>query len=213
MPTLLALPVIPNIKSKLMAGYTVGDMTYQGPPRRLQLPALADGPGKDESPRKEFFYFSDDGDLTAPPLRQLEGRVRATDGPSRNDARLGRALREDAAAVAVQPEQPTRMRRASTITSNTYWDWYLDHVFLLVPAQAYVGDFLKLRSGNSRRVRRRPASRSTRSWNNCRTPGPPTRVFPKANRTKGRSTLKAGRSSSKKAWRLSTTVSEERNQR
>lgn len=27
-------------------------------------------------------------------------------------------------------------------TSNTYWDWILDHVFLLVPAQTIVGDFL-----------------------------------------------------------------------
>jgi arylsulfatase len=29
------------------------------------------------------------------------------------------------------------------ITSNTYDDWLLDHAFLLVPAQAYVGNFLK----------------------------------------------------------------------
>ena len=24
------------------------------------------------------------------------------------------------------------------ITSNTYWDWLLDHAFLVVPAQAFV---------------------------------------------------------------------------
>ncbi len=30
----------------------------------------------------------------------------------------------------------------ASITSNTYWDWYMDHVFLLVPAQGYVGEFL-----------------------------------------------------------------------
>jgi arylsulfatase len=29
------------------------------------------------------------------------------------------------------------------ITSNTYYDWVIDHVFALVPAQAYVGQFLK----------------------------------------------------------------------
>jgi hypothetical protein len=29
------------------------------------------------------------------------------------------------------------------ITSNTYYDWLIDRVFLLVPAQAYVGNFLK----------------------------------------------------------------------
>jgi arylsulfatase len=29
------------------------------------------------------------------------------------------------------------------ITSNTYYDWFLDHVYLLMPAQSAVGDFLK----------------------------------------------------------------------
>ena len=28
------------------------------------------------------------------------------------------------------------------ITSNTYYDWLLDHAFLVVPAQDYVGQFL-----------------------------------------------------------------------
>ena len=29
------------------------------------------------------------------------------------------------------------------MTSNTYYAWMLDRVFFLVPAQAYVGNFLK----------------------------------------------------------------------
>jgi len=29
------------------------------------------------------------------------------------------------------------------VTSNTYYDWLLDRAFLLVPAQAYVGQFLE----------------------------------------------------------------------
>lgn len=28
------------------------------------------------------------------------------------------------------------------VTSNTYYDWLLDHAYMLVPAQAYVGQFL-----------------------------------------------------------------------
>jgi arylsulfatase len=28
------------------------------------------------------------------------------------------------------------------VTSNTYYDWLLDHAFMLVPAQDYVGRFL-----------------------------------------------------------------------
>jgi arylsulfatase len=30
----------------------------------------------------------------------------------------------------------------ATITSNTYWDWYFDHVYLLIPMQTYVAQFL-----------------------------------------------------------------------
>ena len=28
------------------------------------------------------------------------------------------------------------------VTSNTYYEWLIDHIFLLVPAQDYVGQFL-----------------------------------------------------------------------
>jgi arylsulfatase len=28
------------------------------------------------------------------------------------------------------------------VTSNTYWDWYMDHVFLLLPMSNYVANFL-----------------------------------------------------------------------
>jgi arylsulfatase len=31
----------------------------------------------------------------------------------------------------------------ATITSNTYHDWQIDRAFLLVPAQAYVAQFLE----------------------------------------------------------------------
>ena len=30
----------------------------------------------------------------------------------------------------------------SQITSNTYYDWCIEHIYLLVPAQQYVGKFL-----------------------------------------------------------------------
>jgi arylsulfatase len=30
----------------------------------------------------------------------------------------------------------------SHVTSNTYYDWLIDRAYLLVPAQAYVGNFL-----------------------------------------------------------------------
>ena len=36
----------------------------------------------------------------------------------------------------------TNPNERADITSNTYYDWVMDHVFLLVPAQDYVGKFL-----------------------------------------------------------------------
>lgn len=93
----------------------------------------------DTSPRNEIFYFSDDGDLTA--LRYddwklifLEQRVEAT------------------FQAWMEPFVPLRvpliinLRRdpyeRGPITSNTYYDWLLDRAYLVVPAQAYVGNFL-----------------------------------------------------------------------
>jgi len=29
------------------------------------------------------------------------------------------------------------------MTSNTYWDWMIGHGYMLVPAQAFVGEFLQ----------------------------------------------------------------------
>jgi arylsulfatase len=31
----------------------------------------------------------------------------------------------------------------ATITSNTYWDWYIDRAYLLIPAQSLVIDHFK----------------------------------------------------------------------
>ena len=47
------------------------------------------------------------------------------------------------------------------ITSNTYYDWVLDHAWVLVPAQAYVARMLQTLP-SSRPARSRRASTSTR---------------------------------------------------
>jgi arylsulfatase len=93
-----------------------------------------------ESPRKEIFYFSDDGDLTA--LRYNDWEILFMEQKAMGTFR-----------VWMEPFVPLRLplifnlRRdpyeRATITSNTYRDWQLDHAFMLVPAQAYVAEFLK----------------------------------------------------------------------
>ncbi len=54
---------------------------------------------------------------------------------------LGEPVHQLAAPEDIQPPHgPVRTR--ADVTSNTYWDWVIDHAFLMVPAQAYVGKFL-----------------------------------------------------------------------
>ncbi|MGD8699348.1 MAG: arylsulfatase [Gemmatimonadales bacterium] len=93
----------------------------------------------DESPRKEIFYFSDDGDLTA--LRYADWKLIFMEQKAPGTFR-----------VWMEPFVPLRvplilnLRRdpyeRAPITSNTYFDWVLDRAYLLVPAQTYVGNFL-----------------------------------------------------------------------
>ena len=138
MPTVLAAAGDPDIKEKLLTGYEAGDKTFKVHLDGYNFLPYLTGL-EDEGPREEFFYFSDDGDLTA--LRYDNWKVV-----------FAQQRAVGTMAVWSEPYVQTRIpwlfnlrtdpyERAS-ITSNTYWDWWLDHAFLLVPAQAYVAEFL-----------------------------------------------------------------------
>jgi arylsulfatase A-like enzyme len=61
MPTLLAAAGVPDIKEKLIEGYTAGDSTFKVHLDGYNLmPALK---GEATWPRREFFYWTDDGSL------------------------------------------------------------------------------------------------------------------------------------------------------
>jgi hypothetical protein len=62
MPTLLAAAGDPDVKEELLKGYTLGDMTYKVHLDGYNLLPYLTGE-EAGSPRREFFYFSDDGDL------------------------------------------------------------------------------------------------------------------------------------------------------
>ncbi len=139
MPTLLAAAGDPAIKDKLLKGYKAGNKTYKVHLDGYNILPYLTGQEK-KSPRDEFFYFSDDGDLVA--LRYDNWKIV-----------FAQQRAPGTMLVWGEPMISTRIpwlfnlrtdpyERAS-ITSNTYWDWYLDHVFLLVPAQEYVAKFLK----------------------------------------------------------------------
>ncbi len=138
LPTILAMAGDPDIKQKLLKGYTAGKKTFKVHLDGYNLLPYLTEPEK-KSPRKEFFYFSDDGDLLG--LRYDNWKVVFAQQRQQGLLKLW-------GEPFVQTRLPwlynlrTDPYERATITSNTYWDWYLNHVFLLVPAQDVVGKFL-----------------------------------------------------------------------
>jgi arylsulfatase A-like enzyme len=138
LPTFLAAAGEPNIADKLKQGHKAGNKTFKVLLDGYNLLPYLTGQ-ESKSPRVSFFYFSDDGDLTG--LRYdnwklifMEQRMAGT------------------CAIWAEPFVPLRIPKVfnlrtdpferADITSNTYWDWMIDHAYLLIPAQKYVSDFL-----------------------------------------------------------------------
>jgi len=139
LPTFLSAAGAPDIKEELAeGGYRAIGRTYKVHLDGYDILPLLTGKA-DRSPRHEIFYFSDDGDLTA--LRYDDWKLIFMEQKTVGGFR-----------VWMEPFVPLRvplifnLRRdpyeRAEITSNTYYDWLLDHAYLLVPAQAYVGNFL-----------------------------------------------------------------------
>ncbi|CDF78389.1 arylsulfatase [Formosa agariphila KMM 3901] len=138
MPTYVAAAGDPKVKEKLLTGHKANGKTFKVHLDGYNfLPYLT---GEVENgPREELFYFSDDGELMA--LRFHDWKVTFMHQDS-----------EGTLDTWSKPMVTTRipwiynLRRDpyefATTTSNTYWDWYLDHVFLLLPASEYVGKFI-----------------------------------------------------------------------
>jgi arylsulfatase len=138
LPTLLAVAGNPEVKSKLLKGDTIGNTTYKVHLDGYNfLPHLS---GKEsKSPRESFFYFSDDGDLTA--LRYDNWKLVFMEQRQRGTLQVWFEPYTQLRAPKLFNLRTDPYERAD-VTSNTYWDWYIDHAFLMVPAQGYVANFL-----------------------------------------------------------------------
>jgi arylsulfatase len=138
LPTLLAVAGDVQIKEKLLAGYRVGDMTYKVHLDGDNLvPYLTEQVSK--SPRESFFYINDDQQLTG--LRYDNWKLVFMEQRAPGTLRVWSEPFTDLRVPKIFNLRTDPYERAD-ITSNTYYDWLLDHAFGLVPAQAYVGEFL-----------------------------------------------------------------------
>jgi len=92
-----------------------------------------------ESPLKEFFYFNDDAELVA--LRYDNWKMVFSEQRTPGTLRIWAEPFVTLRVPKIFNLRTDPYERAD-ITSNTYYDWLLDHVFILVPAQKVVGEFL-----------------------------------------------------------------------
>jgi arylsulfatase A-like enzyme len=133
LPTLLAAAGDPEINQKLLNGYQAGGKTFKVHIDGLNLLPYLTGE-VEESPRKFFFYMSDDGEVMA--LRY-------------NDWKFSLAVqRAETLRVWMEPLVKLRLplifnlRRdpfeRAEFNSNTYLDWLASHAFLLYGMQAVV---------------------------------------------------------------------------
>jgi arylsulfatase A-like enzyme len=133
-PTLLAAAGVDDIASQLKTGTELGGTSYKVHlDGHNQLPWLTGD--TDHSSRNFFFYVTDDGDLCAVrydnwKLVFLEQRC---EGTLRIWAEPFTELR-----VPLMFNLRTDPYERAPLTSNTYYDWLLDHAFLAIPCQAFV---------------------------------------------------------------------------
>ncbi len=138
MPTLLSAAGAPDVPQQLLTGYKVGDMTYKVHLDGYNFVPYLTGQAP-KSPRESFFYFSDEGDLMG--LRYDNWKVAFAVQAAEGTMRVWQQEFEHPRIPFIFNLRTDPFERAP-ITSNTYYDWLLDHAYLLVPAQAYVGQFL-----------------------------------------------------------------------
>jgi arylsulfatase A-like enzyme len=132
--TFLAAAGEPDINQKLLEGHQVGDRTCKVHIDGYNMLPYLTGEAK-ESPRKFFFYMSDDGDILA--LRMNDWKMVLM------EQRAKQLMCWFEPFVKLRAPKMFNLRRdpfeRADESSNTYWDWVISHAYLLYGMQALVG--------------------------------------------------------------------------
>jgi arylsulfatase A-like enzyme len=138
MATLLSAAGDPTAKEDLLKGVTIGDRSY-----KVHLDGYDLGPalkGEGEWPRKEFLYWTDDGSVAA--LRYDNWKVSFLE----QQAEGLKVWQEPFVELRAPTLTNLRMdpfERARSEDAMGYQRWYMERMFLIAPAGAYVGQWLQ----------------------------------------------------------------------
>jgi arylsulfatase len=138
LPTLTAIAGDTEIKAKLKKGFKAGEKNFKVHLDGYNLMPYLLGQEK-KSPRPGFLYLNDDAEVVG--LRYDNWKMVFKEQRTEGTLRIWAEPFVDLRVPKIFNLRTDPYERAD-ITSNTYYDWLLDHVFLLVPAQAIVAEFL-----------------------------------------------------------------------
>jgi arylsulfatase len=133
LPTLLAAAGEPDIAEKLLAGHTAGDKTFNVHIDGYNMLPYLTGEVS-ASPRNHFFYISDDGEIVAIRMDDYKA-VLMEQRATRLMAWVEPFVKLRAPKVFNLRQDP--FERADE-NSNTYWDWMIDHLWVVYKMQATV---------------------------------------------------------------------------
>jgi arylsulfatase len=136
LPTLLAAAGAPDIKQQLLQGYKAGDKTFKVHLDGYDQTAYLTG-SSDKSARREFFYFSDDGDLLAVRLDRVKAHFMIQEATGIDVWR--RPFTKLRAPIMFDLEVDPGERAQEGMNYN---DWWYRRAFVAVPMQQYVGGML-----------------------------------------------------------------------
>jgi len=138
LPTFAAIAGAPDIKEKLRDGLDLNGRHYRNYIDGYNLLDYLEGKTPD-SPRKEFWYVNDDGQVVA----ARYGDWKAVFLENRGEAfGVWREPFTDLRVPLLFHLRRDPFEKAQH-NSNTYNDWFLDHVFVIVPIQALAAKFLQ----------------------------------------------------------------------
>jgi arylsulfatase A-like enzyme len=133
LPTFLAAAGEEDIAAKLLKGHTIGNRTYRVHIDGYSLHPYLSGETKD-SPRRFFFYISDDGDILA--VRMGDWKLVLM------EQRAKQLMCWFEPFVKLRAPKMFNLRRdpfeRADENSNTYWDWVISHAYLLYEMQGLV---------------------------------------------------------------------------
>ena len=138
-PTLTAAAGDNKVKEKLLTSYKANGKNFKVHLDGYNFLPYLTGKKK-EGPRKEFFYFSDGGMLLAVRYQnwKVDFSVQDVKGTFEVWQNPFRTLR-----LPYIYNLRTDPYEKATITSNSYNNWMINHLWALVPVQGIVGDFLE----------------------------------------------------------------------